>query len=160
MTDTDDLVFRDRARYQFVEDGSDPHRVDADFVEQSGIEYPFDDIADLRHVVTDSLHDSQVTLSGEVFEAGRFLQVTFQRGGMRPCTDPCQPIAGVLVTSDQGEPQQVVQAAAVDPYVDHFCPREDRVKRHQSAALILPIVSAGPTVGAKRQPDFHVQVFR
>ncbi|MNP38953.1 hypothetical protein D3C76_1325040 [compost metagenome] len=67
---------------------------------------------------------------------------------MRPRTDPRQPISGVLVTADQGETQQVVQAAAVDPYVDNFCPRQDRLEGHQSAALILPVVSASPPVSA------------
>ena len=79
---------------------------------------------------------------------------------MRPCPGPREPVAGAGLASDHGQAEQVVQAAAVDPDVDHLAALEERIELQPAGTLALPEVRAGPTVRAQREADLYVQVLR
>jgi hypothetical protein len=61
-------------------------------------------------------------------------------------------------TAEHGKPEEVVEAAAVDPDGDDLAAGQQFVERKRRLGILLPMVRAGPVVGLERKPDLDVEV--
>lgn len=75
--------------------------------------------------------------------------------GAQAC--PGKPLLRFLY-ADRRKPQQVIQAAAVNPDVDNLALVDKRVKRDNPHAPVSPELGTGPSVRAQVQANFDVQV--
>lgn len=103
-----------------VNDAAQACRVAADLVQQAARLYQGAYAGNVCHVLANVLHQRQVAILGEVAQARCNVLAPFQHGGMRPAVRPCEPFAGFLVTAYYGQTKQVIQAAAVNPHINHF----------------------------------------
>ena len=71
-------------------------------------------------VVANPLDHRQFAQLGKVLQPRGLRLSALQHGRMRPCVRPAKPFAGFLIPADYSKPQQVIQPAAVYPYVHHF----------------------------------------
>src|SRR3546814_7961470 len=66
---------------------------------------------------------------------------------------PIKPVLGHLAPPGDAQPEQIVQAATVDPDDRHFGPPNQMFQRQGLVALPLPKVRAAPAVVAQPQAD-------
>src|SRR6516225_2256881 len=79
---------------------------------------------------------------------------------MAPGMRPTQPMLGFAVAAENRQPEQVVEAAAIDANhhglraLEHVC----KVERWQ--CLLFPMLSTGPAIAAQRYADLDIEVLR
>jgi hypothetical protein len=129
---------------------------------------------DRRQIGELVIDDRQFALGGEIAQhrGDRFalLEDAFMAPGMRPEEPALHPLPGrdaigldvtstsVFLPAQDGQAEEIVEPAAIDPDDDDLAAVEDLVEGQLSIGPALPVFGAAPAIASQREADLDIEV--
>src|SRR5690606_30579975 len=96
LANPDNLLGRNAALFEFVENRAEADRVAADLVEQPSLVDLFGDVRQFVYVLANSLNQGQVPSLGKVLQCRRDLLAPLEHRGMSPGVPPAKLLLAIL----------------------------------------------------------------